>query len=138
MTPSQVATPSATTDDVDTPLHRYVRAFNSRDVQAMTSVFSVNLHTVHPAEPEVDVDEAGPFLDRMQALWPRKIHYKLLRTSVKGDPCQFGEVWGELLALDEWDKPLACEVVIYQIRDGLVSEMCVYKLMRPSHPAYQA
>jgi len=139
MSPSpSLDAPFLNSDASETPLHRYVRAFNERNVDAMTSIFATDLLTVHPGEPEVDVNLAQPFLERMQALWPRNIHYKLLRTSVKADPNLNGEVWGELLALDDQDHPLACEIVIYQINDGLVSEICVYKLLRPTHPAYQS
>ena len=121
-----------------TPLGRYVDAFNSRDYVAMQQVFDVNLHTIHPGEPEVDVTSAEPFLARMQALWPRGIHYRLLRTIVGGDLASKGEVWGELLALDAQDKPLASELVIYRVEGGLVCEICVYKQMHPTHPDYQS
>jgi hypothetical protein len=120
------------------PLHRYVDAFNRRDFVGMQQVFDVNLHTIHPGEPEVDVITAEPFLARMQALWPRGIHYRLLRTIVAGDFAVRGEVWGELVALDAQDKPLASELVVYKVEGGLVCEICVYKQMHPTHPAYQS
>jgi hypothetical protein len=122
----------------NTPLHRYVAAFNGRDPVAMASVFAPNLHTIHPAEPDIDVVSSAPFLERMQALWPRGIHYRLLRTITTGDLDRDGEVWGELIALDSQQQPLACELVVYRVRLGLVSEICVYKLMHPTHPAYQS
>ena len=121
-----------------TPLHQYVQAFNQRDPDAMARIFAPNLHTIHPGEPEVDVTASEPFLARMQALWPRGIHYKLLRTIASGDFSNDAEVWGELIALDSEDKPLASELVVYKIQQGLVSEICVYKQMHPTHPAYQA
>ena len=127
-----------TTSSLSTPLHLYVEAFNRRDFDGMKRIFDVNLHTIHPGEPEVDVTSAEPFLARMQALWPRGIHYKLLRTIVAGDLTTKGEVWGELIALDTQDKPLASELVVYQVTQGLVSEICVYKQMHPTHPAYQS
>lgn len=126
------------TDSLQTPLHRYVSAFNSRDTEAMAKVFSPNLQTIHPSEPEVDVTHADPFLIRMRSLWDKGIHYRILRTISRGDANQEGEVWGEILALDADNSPLASEVVIYQVRGGLVSEICVYKQMRPSHPAYRS
>lgn len=122
-----------------TPLHRYVEAFNARNVEGMAKVFDENLRTIHPAEPDVDVSTAEPFLTRMQRLWERNIHYHLLRTISRGNPNEGdGEVWGELLALDGSNKPLACEVVIYKVSAGRVMEICVYKLLQPSHPSYQA
>jgi len=121
-----------------TPLHRYVEAFNRRDFVGMQRIFDVNLHTIHPGEPEVDVTSSEPFLARMQALWPRGIHYKLLRTIVSGDLDANGEVWGELIALDLQEKPLASELVVYKVTNGLVSEICVYKQMHPTHPSYQS
>lgn len=127
---------SQTTDS--TPLHAYVQAFNSRDAQAMARIFSPDLETIHPGEPAVDVTSAPPFLARMQALWPRGIHYKLLRTIASGNCDGDAEVWGELIALDSQEKPLASELVVYKIKHGLVCEICVYKQMHPSHPAYQS
>lgn len=120
-----------------TPLHHYVEAFNQRDAEAMARVFAPDLKTVHPGEPEVDVTSSTPFLARMQALWPKGVHYKLLRTITCGDLMGAAEVWGELIALDAQDKPLASELVIYKIQLGLVREICVYKQMHPTHPAYQ-
>jgi hypothetical protein len=127
-----------TSSQLDTPLHRYVNAFNGRDQLAMASVFADNLLTIHPSEPEVDVDCAEPFLARMRKLWERDISYRLLRTISHGDLNQDGEVWGELVALNSDHSPLATEVVIYRVRDGLVFEICIYKLMKPTHPAYQS
>lgn len=121
-----------------TPLHEYVQAFNTRDVQAMARIFSPDLETIHPGEPAVDVNSASPFLARMQALWPKGIHYKLLRTIASGNYEHDAEVWGELIALDSQENPLASELVIYKIKQGLVCEICVYKQMHPSHPAYQS
>jgi hypothetical protein len=120
-----------------TPLHRYVNAFNGRDQLAMASVFADNLLTIHPSEPEIDVDCAELFLARMCKLWDRDISYRLLRTISHGDVNQDGEVWGELVALNSDHSPLATEVVIYRVRKGLVFEICIYKLMSPTHPAYQ-
>lgn len=120
-----------------TPLHRYVSAFNSRNAELMASVFSPALCTIHPGEPDVDVREAGPFLQRMQGLWPKNVRYQLRRFITSGDLDAVGEVWGELLLLDADSRPLASEVVLYRIREGLVSEICVYKQMHPSHPDYQ-
>jgi DNA-binding SARP family transcriptional activator len=74
----------------------------------------------------------------MQALWPKGIHYKLLRTISNGDFRDVAEVWGELIALDPQDHPLASELVVYKVESGLVWEICVYKQMHPSHPAYQS
>lgn len=122
---------------VATPLHHYVNAFNARDQLSMASVFAEDLLTIHPSEPEVDVDRAEPFLVRMRKLWDRDISYRLLRTISHGDINQYGEVWGELVALNSDHSPLASEVVIYRIKNGLVFEICIYKLMGPTHPAYQ-
>jgi hypothetical protein len=127
----------STSAQVDTPLHRYVNAFNGRDQLAMASVFAEDLLTVHPSEPEIDVDSAEPFLTRMRQLWARGISYRLLRTISHGDTNEDGEVWGELVALNSDHSPLATEVVIYRIKNGLVFEICIYKLMGPTHPAYQ-
>jgi len=90
-----------------TPLHQYVEAFNQRDSGAMARIFAPNLHTIHPGEPQVDVTTSELFLARMQALWPKGIHYKLLRTIASGDFSKHAEVWGELIALDSEDMPLA-------------------------------
>jgi len=120
-----------------TPLHHYVEAFNGRDFDAMSKVFAANLQTVHPGEPEVDVTSAQPFLARMQALWPKGVHYRLVRTIASGDLAGDGEVWGELIALDAENSPLASELVVYTIHQGLVNEICVYKQMHPTHPSYQ-
>lgn len=120
------------------PLHQYVEAFNRRDPDAMARLFASNLKTIHPGEPEVDVTDAQPFLARMQALWPRGIHYKLLRTISCGNCSNDAEVWGELIALDADNRTLASELVVYKIQRGLVCEICVYKQMHPTHPAYQA
>ena len=120
-----------------TPLHQYVEAFNRRDPDAMARIFASNLQTIHPGEPEVDVTDAKPFLARMQALWPRGIHYKLLRTISSGDFSSDAQVWGELIALDADNRPLASELVVYTIQHGMVFEICVYKQMHPTHPAYQ-
>ena len=139
MDPTQKDQPSdfSTSAQVDTPLHRYVNAFNRRDQVAMASVFAEDLLTIHPSEPEVDVDSAEPFLARMRKLWDRGISYRLLRTISHGDTKEDGEVWGELVALNSDYSLLATEVVIYRIKNGLVFEICIYKLMGPTHPAYQ-
>ena len=139
MDPTQKDQPSdfLTSAQVDTPLHRYVNAFNRRDQVAMASVFAEDLLTIHPSEPEVDVDSAEPFLARMRKLWDRGISYRLLRTISHRDTKDDGEVWGELLALNSDHSLLATEVVIYRIKNGLVFEICIYKLMGPTHPAYQ-
>ena len=139
MDPTQKDQPSdfSTSAQVDSPLHRYVNAFNRRDQVAMASVFAEDLLTIHPSEPEVDVDSAEPFLARMRKLWDRGISYRLLRTISHRDTKDDGEVWGELLALNSDHSLLATEVVIYRIKNGLVFEICIYKLMGPTHPAYQ-
>jgi hypothetical protein len=121
-----------------TPLHHYVEAFNQRDADAMARIFAPDLETIHPGEPDVDVKSSSPFLARMQALWPKGVHYKLLRTITRGDLKADAEVWGELIALDVHEKPLASELVIYKIQLGLVRQICVYKQLHPTHPAYQS
>jgi hypothetical protein len=121
-----------------TPLHHYVDAFNRRDADAMARIFAPDLQTIHPGEPEVDVISSSPFLARMQALWPKGIHYKLLRTIWSDDFDGNAEVWGELIALDAENKPLASELVVYKIKLGFVCEITVYKQMHPTHPAYQS
>lgn len=121
-----------------TPLHRYVAAFNARDAGLMGSIFSNDLQTIHPDEPEIDVFKAKPFLERMQKLWDRGITYKLLRTATQGFANDNGVIWGELIAIQPGKPPLAAEVVIYTVTDGLVSQVCVYKVMHPTHPSYRS
>jgi hypothetical protein len=127
----------ALAQSTSTPLHRYITAFNARDRQGMAAVFSPHLQTIHPAEPEVDVTSAEPFLQRMESLWPRGLRYILRRVMTSGDPNGDGEVWGELIAADAGGVPLAAEVVLYTVASGLVTQICVYKQLHPTHPAYQ-
>jgi hypothetical protein len=51
----------------------YIRAFNSRDDQAMRSSFSSSLITTHPDEPTLDVICLEPFIARMLSLWDKKL-----------------------------------------------------------------
>ena len=61
--------------------HAYVEAFNRRDAEALAAVFAPDLISVHPGEPEVDVSAAAPFVTRMLGLWPRGLHYRILRAT---------------------------------------------------------
>lgn len=114
---------------------QYINAFNARDFEAMKSVFHPQLVTVHPNEPEIDVTEATPFLERMVALWPRDLHYTLRRICDRSIDAG-SEAWAEIVIGKPNDAPLAAEVVIYHEQDGCVTQLTVYKLMHPSHPAY--
>ena len=115
----------------------YVQSFNARDAHGMAQVFSPDLHTIHPAEPLLDVTAAAPFLERMRALWSRNLHYTLRRLSERSFGDGHSEAWAELLIGESGQAPLAAEVVIYRASQGRVVELTVYKLMHPSHPLYQ-
>jgi ketosteroid isomerase-like protein len=114
----------------------YVQSFNGRDAEAMAAVFSPELVTIHPDDPDVDVTTAAPFLERMLALWPRDLHYVLRRISERPLAEGLSEAWAELVIGAAGQPPLASEVVIYQARDGRVVQLTVYKLMHPTHPSY--
>ncbi|MGC5197983.1 nuclear transport factor 2 family protein [Aphanothece microscopica] len=114
-----------------------MKSFNARDAQGMAAVFSPDLVTIHPDEPAVDVTSAAPFLERMLALWPRDLHYDLRRLSDRSLDDGMSEAWAELVIGAPRQPPLAAEVVIYRVREGRVVQLTVYKLMHPSHVAYQ-
>lgn len=115
----------------------YVEAFNRRDAEALAAVFSPDLISVHPGEPEVDVSAAAPFVARMLALWPRGLRYRVLRATGRDLGDGLSESWGELLVFNAEGRVAASEVVIYNARGGRVSHTWVYKVMPPTHPDYR-
>ncbi len=117
--------------------HAYIDAFNHRDAEALSAVFATDLHSVHPGEPEVDVTESAPFVERMLALWPRGLHYKVLRATGRDLGDGLTESWGEMLVFNAEGKVAAAEVVIYNARGGVVTQTWVYKVMPPTHPDYR-
>lgn len=117
--------------------HAYVEAFNRRDAEALAAVFAPDLISVHPGEPEVDVNAAAPFVERMLGLWPRGLHYRILRATGRALGDGLSESWGELLVFNAEGRVAASEVVIYNARDGRVSHTWIYKVMPPTHPAYR-
>jgi SnoaL-like domain len=117
--------------------HAYVDAFNRRDAEALRAVFATDLHSVHPGEPEVDVTASAPFVERMLALWPRGLHYKVLRATGRELGGGLSESWGELLVFNAEDRVAAAEVVIYNARGGVVTNTWIYKVMPPTHPDYR-
>jgi len=117
--------------------HAYIDAFNRRDGEALAAVFAADLRSVHPGEPEVDVSEAAPFVERMLALWPRGLHYKVLRAAGRDLGDGLSESWGEMLVFNAEGKVAAAEVVIYNACGGVVTQTWVYKVMPPTHPDYR-
>lgn len=117
--------------------HAYVEAFNRRDAEALAAVFAPDLISVHPGEPEVDVSAAAPFVTRMLGLWPRGLHYRILRATGRALGGGLSESWGELLVFNAEGRVAASEVVIYNARDGRVSHTWIYKVMPPTHPDYR-
>ncbi len=117
--------------------HGYIDAFNRRDGEALRAVFAADLRSVHPGEPEVDVSEAAPFVERMLALWPRGLHYKVLRAAGRDLGEGLTESWGEMLVFNAEGKVAAAEVVIYNARGGVVTHTWIYKVMPPTHPDYR-
>jgi hypothetical protein len=117
--------------------HAYIDAFNTRNEGALRAVFAPDLRSVHPGEPEVDVTEAAPFVARMLALWPRGLHYKILRAAGRDLGDGLTESWGEMLVFNAEGKVAAAEVVIYNARAGVVTHTWVYKVMPPTHPDYR-
>lgn len=117
--------------------HAYIDAFNTRNEGALRAVFAPDLRSVHPGEPEVDVTEAAPFVARMLALWPRGLHYKVLRAAGRDLGDGLTESWGEMLVFNAEGKVAAAEVVIYNARAGVVTHTWVYKVMPPTHPDYR-
>jgi hypothetical protein len=117
--------------------HAYIDAFNQRDAEALSAVFAADLHSVHPGEPEVDVTESAPFVARMLALWPRGLHYKVLRATGRDLGDGLSESWGEMLVFNAEGKVAAAEVVIYNACGGVVTKTWVYKVMPPTHPEYR-
>ena len=117
--------------------HAYIEAFNRRDEAALSAVFAPDLRSVHPGEPEVDVTEAAPFVQRMVALWPRGLHYRILRATGRDLGEGLSESWGEMLVFNAEGRVAAAEVVIYNARDGVVTHTWVYKVMPPTHPDYR-
>ena len=117
--------------------HAYTEAFNRRDEAALRAVFAPDLCSVHPGEPEVDVSAAAPFVERMVALWPRGLHYKVLRATGRDLGAGLSESWGELLVFNAEGRVAASEVVIYNARAGVVTHTWVYKVMPPTHPQYR-
>lgn len=117
--------------------HAYVEAFNRRDAEALAAVFAPDLISVHPGEPEVDVNAAAPFVTRMLGLWPRGLHYRILRATGRALGGGLSESWGELLVFNAEGRVAASEVVIYNARDGRVSHTWIYKVMPPTHPDYR-
>jgi hypothetical protein len=115
----------------------YIDAFNTRNEGALRAVFAPDLRSVHPGEPEVDVTEAAPFVARMLALWPRGLHYKILRAAGRDLGDGLTESWGEMLVFNAEGKVAAAEVVIYNARAGVVTHTWVYKVMPPTHPDYR-
>lgn len=73
----------------------------------------------------------------MSELWNQDISIRLLSAISHGDVNRDGEVWGELVALNSDHSALATEVVIYRVKNRLVFEICIYKLMSPTHHVYQ-
>lgn len=117
--------------------HAYIEAFNRRDEAALRAVFAPDLRSVHPGEPEVDVSEAAPFVQRMVALWPRGLQYKILRATGRDLGEGLSESWGEMLVFNAEGRVAAAEVVIYNARAGVVTHTWVYKVMPPTHPDYR-
>lgn len=117
--------------------HAYIEAFNQRDEQALKAVFAPDLCSVHPGEPEVDVSEAAPFVQRMMALWPRGLHYRILRATGRDLGEGLSESWGEILVFNAEGRVAASEVVIYNACGGQVTHTWIYKVMPPTHPQYR-
>ena len=117
--------------------HAYIDAFNRRDAEGLSAVFASDLQSVHPGEPEVDVTASALCVARMLALWPRGLHYKVLRAIGRDLGDGVSESWGEMLVFNADGKVAAAEVVIYNARGGVVTHTWVYKVMPPTHPDYR-
>ena len=117
----------------------YIRAFNSRDEQAMRSSFSSSLITTHPDEPTLDVICLEPFIARMLSLWDKNYYYYLRDLAeshslmhVSSSAIVFAEFSIGVLGLP----PVATELVPYRCTQ-FIDEFTVYKIFHPKHPGYQ-